>query len=1362
MADEYSISAKMTLDVGNFSKSINQCTESLKNFGKNISNSTKKMSTGLKDWGVDFDKFFGKGSKILKDFGLDVDKLASKLGPKGKLILALVGLGVAIGKLGRQMNEAVGEIVKGTGATGEALKGLEQSFKNVLTGGVRSSMQEVGMMVSEINTRFGYTGKELETLTDKFDMFATVTGVNGKEAIDDVADVMKKWGISNEDTGKLLDQLTKASQDSGISVKTLTATLKQGRTVFSQFGMSTTKSIAFLESMSKAGVDVESAMQGMRFALNKFTAEGRNAQTAFAEISDAIKNATSDSEALKISIETFGTKAGAEMINVFRNGAMSVEEFEEALKNAGGVLEETEANTRTSKEALKEFGDSVKSMIGGVGQGLEKLFRDLIDTITDIVRGLTPVVQPVAEVMGEILSTIGSMIRTFVQALAEFRKRFISVWDVLCKTMQTAYQIIHRILVNIQKTFSNLFGFIFALLDKEWALAWEYAKNTFLRFADSILYAMTQLIKLMSPMLNKILEGFNKFVDIWNWIQEKLGNTKAKKFTLIDDSFDLGTSSGLTKALEDSNKKINQLSGKAKKQMIGTLGEVKNVSTEVARGIENTAQSTTDSISKWNDKLRQQQIEQLERDRNNAVTRAKNEKKSEEEIFAIKEQYNEKIRALKEEAIRDEMNAELKNAKNSEESAKIQTYYLNEIAKLYEDVAEKTEASSKKRSQWDSKLLAQNIALLEAEENESAKRAENEGKSEAQIFAMRKQYGEKIIALKKEQIEAQRQADLEGVNDPEEIAKVNLYYQNEITKMTKEENEKRKASNEKTLKDMVKDISKFAKNAIQVFKSIGDTFKKIWSGIKSLAVNVAKGLTSSFKNIKNFMDTLFNLDPTETLTKMLEYEDKVLTFFVSGVQKIPNFVNQALSSISVLMDKLFENIDMEQIGNVIQSVIESFVKYAPKIAVQVAQLFTQIIQTAVKTIIENMDAIVDAFGKIFMAILDNLPTILRLFVTAILSFIKNIGEYINANADQIVQDLVDLVTGIVQALIDFITTGGWKTLLDAIVNIIKAVNKAITDNIPAIVDAIIAMLPDLVDAIIEIIVDINKSSKKIMKPIMKLVVAIIKAIITIITNEEVIESALEAFIALIEAVLTELLPELPKIVWQLVKGLVNAFLHINWGSLVKQIFKAFINGIKKLFGIHSPSTLFEGFGKNMVAGLVKGLKNIWGSVKDIFSGFSNKLKDVFGNIGSGIGNAMSTIFDTVKGWASSIKDKIGEIWDSVKDVASTIGGGIKDFASDLGGKIKSGVKKLKFWATGTPSAPAGLSVVGERGPELVNFKGGEQVINAENTRKMLSGGGNNTSNTFSMVFNNTPKTTAFEMMREVKKYSRQLAFNGVL
>jgi SLT domain-containing protein len=44
-----------------------------------------------------------------------------------------------------------------------------------------------------------------------------------------------------------------------------------------------------------------------------------------------------------------------------------------------------------------------------------------------------------------------------------------------------------------------------------------------------------------------------------------------------------------------------------------------------------------------------------------------------------------------------------------------------------------------------------------------------------------------------------------------------------------------------------------------------------------------------------------------------------------------------------------------------------------------------------------------------------------------------------------------------------------------------------------------------------------------------------------------------------------------------------------------------------------------------------------------------------------------------------------------------------------------------YW-TGTRSASPGLKLVGERGPELVNFKGGERVFNNGETNEMLSGG----------------------------------------
>ena len=82
------------------------------------------------------------------------------------------------------------------------------------------------------------------------------------------------------------------------------------------------------------------------------------------------------------------------------------------------------------------------------------------------------------------------------------------------------------------------------------------------------------------------------------------------------------------------------------------------------------------------------------------------------------------------------------------------------------------------------------------------------------------------------------------------------------------------------------------------------------------------------------------------------------------------------------------------------------------------------------------------------------------------------------------------------------------------------------------------------------------------------------------------------------------------------------------------------------------------------------------------------------------------------------------------------------------------------YVTGTNNATSGLHLVGEAGPELVRFSGGEKVYNANETRNMLSSG--NAGNTFNVTFQNTKDTTAFAMIQQLKQYNRQMAINGVM
>ena len=98
---------------------------------------------------------------------------------------------------------------------------------------------------------------------------------------------------------------------------------------------------------------------------------------------------------------------------------------------------------------------------------------------------------------------------------------------------------------------------------------------------------------------------------------------------------------------------------------------------------------------------------------------------------------------------------------------------------------------------------------------------------------------------------------------------------------------------------------------------------------------------------------------------------------------------------------------------------------------------------------------------------------------------------------------------------------------------------------------------------------------------------------------------------------------------------------------------------------------------------------------------------------------------------------------------------------DCGTGTIGGITGLLRYASGTNNALRGLSLVGEAGPELVRFNGGEQVLNNRNTNKALSEVGNKAS-VFNVTFNNTQDTTAFAMMSQLKQYQKTLAFNGVL
>lgn len=114
-------------------------------------------------------------AKVGDAFGTVGDK-ATKAGEKMMPVTAgITALGAAGVAASMELDNGYDTIITKTGATGEALESLTTVADNVFSD-MPTTMDDVGVAVGEVNTRFGATGTELENLSKEFIKFANING----------------------------------------------------------------------------------------------------------------------------------------------------------------------------------------------------------------------------------------------------------------------------------------------------------------------------------------------------------------------------------------------------------------------------------------------------------------------------------------------------------------------------------------------------------------------------------------------------------------------------------------------------------------------------------------------------------------------------------------------------------------------------------------------------------------------------------------------------------------------------------------------------------------------------------------------------------------------------------------------------------------------------------------------------------------------------------------------------------------------------------------------------------------------------------------------------------------------------------
>ena len=363
--------------------------------------------------------------------GLSASFTALLANPIGLIATAVAGL-AAFGKAAfdasEEINSAYDVIRVGTGATEEALAGLQESFDNVY-GNYAAETEDVATAIADLNTRLGLTGEPLEELSTQFLALNRMLEVDVSSAIESASKAFQSWGVESEDYAETLDLIFRASQATGAEITALADSLAQNGATFRTLGFSIEEAAAMLGTFEKEGINSASVLSSLQIALRTFASEGvTDASEALNQVIDSIKSASSAEEAMTLATDVFGRSA-TEMVDAIRSGRFEFDELTAAIQNTDETIMTADAATTGFAERFQTLGNKVTLALTPLGTNIEQTLDVVFKGLNWIAENILPgLAQAYSDFVNFTQGTIGKLVTPFLNFFGKVADTFKKFW----------------------------------------------------------------------------------------------------------------------------------------------------------------------------------------------------------------------------------------------------------------------------------------------------------------------------------------------------------------------------------------------------------------------------------------------------------------------------------------------------------------------------------------------------------------------------------------------------------------------------------------------------------------------------------------------------------------------------------------------------------------------------------------------------------------------------------------------------------------------------------------------------------------------------------------------------------------------